>query len=442
MSDPGDPAIARLLAAVERLAGGDLDEPIALSERHDQLDALAHGINVLVDELRFATRSARNAMETAERANRAKTEFLRTMSHEIRTPVAAIMSLVAILGDPNTAARERQELAGRALSNGKQLVALIDDILDLSKVEAEILQVEAEPVSLRQIFAEVVASLGPSAAERGLRLVERVADEVPAFIESDARRVRQILLNLTGNALKFTERGEVRLSAGLVANGRAQLCIDVADSGIGIEPVEQLRLFAPFAQADPTIERRFGGSGLGLALSRGLAERLGGSLTLVSSSPHLGSTFRLILPSKIVAGVEPQRSASPQGLVQTRPLAGVRILLAEDNPDIRLSFSSILELAGATVDGVDDGPQAVELATTREFDVVVMDVWMPSLDGLESTRRIRNAGRTVPILALTADAMKEQRAECLSAGCDDYLSKPIDHEHLIEKILTYVRPRV
>jgi len=345
---------------------------------------------------------------------------------------------VAILGDPNLDEQERGELVGRALSNGKQLVVLIDDILDLSKVEAELLQVEAEPVSPRQILDEVVASLAPRAAEQELRLLRLVADDVPRFIESDARRVRQILLNLTGNAIKFTERGEVRLSAGFVPGARPQLVVEVSDTGIGIDPIEQVRLFAPFAQADSTIARRFGGSGLGLALSRGLAERLGGSLTLVRSAPREGATFRLVLPGKVVAGVEPEAPAPALSLVQTRPLAGVRILLAEDNPDIRLSFSSILELAGATVEGVDDGTEAVALATTRVFDVVVMDVWMPGLDGLESTRRIRRAGHTMPILALTADAMTEQRAECLGAGCDDYLSKPIDHEHLIATILTHV----
>jgi len=242
--------------------------------------------------------------------------------------------------------------------------------------------------------------------------------------------IKVILMNVIGNALKFTERGEVRVR--LCGDGAARLAIDVSDTGIGLTAEQRRGLFEPFQQADPGIARTYGGTGLGLVLSKRFAEALGGDLVVVASLPGVGSTFRITLRTDSEPVAQPAVASAGPAARPARPLAGVRVLLAEDNPDIRLALAELMELAGAEIVQAEDGREAVDQALSDAFDAVLMDVRMPGIDGLEATRMLRERGCRLPIVALTADAVKEHRAECLAAGYDDYLAKPVELPALVE----------
>jgi signal transduction histidine kinase/CheY-like chemotaxis protein len=434
-----DPArVAQLLASLEELAGGELDHTVAISPAHDSLDALAFGINVLVEELRYTSDGLRRARDVAESANLAKTAFLRNISHEIRTPLSAIIGLGDVLALEELDAARRHDVVGRIQTNARALLGLVDDLLDLSKVEAGKLQFEVAPMVLIDVVAEVVRSLEPEALRKSVELTIESLPGTPAAIDSDARRVRQILMNVIGNALKFTERGEIRVRLELCDERR--LAIDVIDTGIGLTVEQQRELFVPFQQADPTIARVYGGSGLGLMLSKRFAEALGGELVILTSRPGVGTTFRLTLPAR--RGEEMRAPRPPTAAPRprpSRPLAGLRVALAEDNHDIRTALAELLQVAGAEVALAADGHEAVRQALEVGFDVLLMDVRMPGLDGLEATRLLRQRGYARPIVALTADAMKEHRAECLAAGYDDYIAKPIEYPQLVEIVLRATR---
>jgi CheY-like chemotaxis protein len=364
---------------------------------------------------------------------------LRNISHEIRTPLSAIIGLVELLGAHDGAEERRQELLLRVLSNSRVLLALVDDLLDLAKVEAGRLHFEPVAVAPLEIVAETVANLENEAHRKGLRLSIETVGALTEVISTDPKRLRQILTNLVGNAIKFTERGTVTVRIG--GGARApQLVIDVADTGIGLTAAQAAGLFAPFRQGDGSIALRFGGSGLGLALSRRLAEGMGGTLEIATSAPGVGTTFRVVLPATAAAAPpSPPRKASraPSG----RELAGMRLLLAEDNRDIRETIMELLQLCGAEVVEAEDGLAAVRLAQSGTFDLILMDVRMPGVDGLEATRRLRSEGARMPIVALTADAVEEHRQVCLAAGCDDRVTKPIELAHLVDVVRGFVHAR-
>jgi signal transduction histidine kinase/CheY-like chemotaxis protein len=440
-SDLDDPRVTVLLEILERMAAGELDETIPISPRHDGLDAIAFGINALVGELRFSADHLRRAKEAAEHADQAKTAFVRNISHEIRTPITAILGAAQLLGDGKVATTQRLDLLARIRTNAQALLDLVDELLDLSKVVAGKLELEAAPMDPREVISDVVRSLAPQAEAKALRVILDGGDGVPAIIASDRRRVRQILMNVVGNAIKFTQSGTIAIR---LARAGDRLTIDVTDTGIGLTDGQRARLFVPFEQADPMIARTYGGTGLGLALSQRLAEGLGGGLELTASTPGAGTTFRITLAIPHEPAAEPARAPDGRAAFGARSLdelAGLAVLLVEDNADIRMAVYDLLELGGARVDQAAGGREAIDKVLAGRFDVVLMDVRMPDLDGLEATRTLRRRGCTLPIVALTADAVAEHRAECLAAGYDDYLVKPIDWGRLIEIVLKVCRAR-
>lgn len=388
----------------------------------------------------------------AQEATRAKSEFLANMSHEIRTPMTAILGYAGILAD-NVTNPDQLDAVNVIRRNGDHLLTLINQILDLSKVESGKLQIERVYCSPREILGEVISLIRVRAREKGLPLVLRYGGALPDMILTDPTRLRQILVNLVGNAIKFTQTGEVRVMASLAErpDGSRHLVCEVMDSGIGMTEEQIATLFQPFHQVDSSTSRQFGGTGLGLAISKRLAEVLGGSIT-VRSEPGNGSTFRMWIDAGPAMNA-PEATGSvgqtePEQDARRRPdpsaptdLAGVRVLLAEDGADNQRLISHLLRKAGAKVVTVENGRLAVEHALRRAaiegqlaepFHVILMDMQMPVLDGYAATRELRLAGYSAPIVALTAHAMAEDRQKCLDAGCDDYATKPVDRHYLLQ----------
>jgi signal transduction histidine kinase/ActR/RegA family two-component response regulator len=383
---------------------------------------------------------------SAEQASRTKSAFLANMSHEIRTPMAAVLGYADLLLDRDLGPAARLDHVQTIRRNGEHLLALLNDILDLSKIEAGKATVERIPCSLSRVLVDVVFLMRVRALGKGLHFDVRYATPVPESIHSDPTRLRQILENLIGNAIKFTDVGGVRVTVRCDDPGaaRPRLSFAVADTGLGLEPEQVARLFQPFTQADASTTRRFGGTGLGLTISQRFARMLHGAIA-VESVAGQGSTFTLTLEAEVVAGAPQRRSfeeacaaIAPDQGAPRRPerLTGRRVLLAEDGVDNQRLITALLERAGAEVTVADDGRIAVARAHAAAdagapFDVVLMDMQMPELDGYGATSRLRAEGYAGPIVALTAHAMSGDRERCLQAGCDGYLSKPIRRAELL-----------
>jgi signal transduction histidine kinase/CheY-like chemotaxis protein len=370
------------------------------------------------------------AKKAADLASRTKSDFLANMSHEIRTPMTAILGYADLLGDPGTSEADRREYLQIIRRNGEHLLELINEVLDLSKIEAGKLIVQPVCCDPGPIVREVEQLMRLRAASKQLELIVELDSDVPPSVCCDPFRLRQILVNLVGNAIKFTDRGSVRIAIRRGASGRVRF--DVTDTGIGMSTEQVGRLFRPFMQADASTTRRHGGTGLGLAISRRLAQMMNGDIT-VHSRPGAGSTFTAELPegTAVLARIPAANSDSEPG--RSGRLTG-RILLAEDGADNQRLLLTFLRKAGALVDLATDGRRAIELANnakTPGYDLILMDMQMPVVDGYDATRRLRGAGITIPIIALTAHAMDSDRAKCIEAGCSDYLSKPIDRSRLI-----------
>jgi len=439
--------IERIRSAALRIGQGDLGARVEV-ESADELGELSLALNDMAGSLAKAREvvernlselAAMNtdlaaARDQAEASSRAKSDFLANVSHEIRTPMTAMLGYVGLLSGGEGNEAERQEWADIAHRNGEFLLELINSILDLSKLESGRFELERQPTSLRTLIESAVAVVRPAARAKGLRIDIESGSELPRVISTDAVRTRQILVNLLGNAVKFTPRGFVRLSTQMLErdSGPPLLCFEVSDSGIGIPPDKQAAIFESFSQADTSTTRLYGGTGLGLTISRELARRLGGEVS-VRSEPGRGSTFRVTLdpgPLDLDAGrVEhPARAVCfPEEL--EAPLRG-RVLLVEDNPDSQRLLGTLLRRMGIEVELAENGRAACERALAsleagEDFDVILMDMQMPVLDGYGAAQQLRSAGYSAPIIALTAHSLQDERERCIAAGCDDYATKPI-----------------
>ena len=370
------------------------------------------------------------ACRDAEAATRAKSEFLANMSHEIRTPMNGIIGTISLLQDSGATEEQRDHL-NTIQSCGESLLQLINDILDLSKIEAGKLTLEQIPFSAETLVQDTVAVISPTAQEKGLTVFQKCDAGLPPAVLGDPLRLRQILLNLLSNAVKFTERGSVGVELSTVSRGgdSAELQFTVRDTGIGISPEVQKSIFEPFMQADSSTTRRYGGTGLGLTISRRLIAMMKGRLEL-ESEPGRGTCFRITVTLPVTTDrVAQRRWAEDRILPAKRPL---RILLAEDNGINQKVAVLLLRKMGHEVDVVGDGEQAVAAVGRDIYDLVLMDCQMPVMDGYAATRAIRqlNLSSRVPIIAMTANAMPEDRRRCAEAGMDDYVSKPISIAHL------------
>ncbi len=443
---------ALLRPASERGAAVVVLRAIQTDSSTAQLSSLTQRIQALNAELRKRRKMEVCLLETthrAEAASRAKTEFLANMSHEIRTPMTAILGYADLLledGDLSRIPHDRLEAIDAIKRNGQHLLQVINDILDISKIEAGALGIERIAFSVTEMLDELTTLMSAQAQRKGIELYARSTTPIPTEIRSDPTRIRQILFNLLANAIKFTESGAVGC---VVALDGSNLQFRVEDTGIGIDPEALERLFEPFEQADMSTTRRFGGTGLGLAICSHLTRLLGGSIQ-VESVLGQRTCFSLSLPvgelrdvpltdytrRSIAVGHEPRTRRSQR-------LEG-RVLLAEDGADNRRLLGTIVQKAGLELEMALNGREAVErtreaVRRSQPFDVILMDMQMPVLDGYDATREIRALGIGVPIIALTAHALSEDRERCLNAGCDHFATKPIRPAHLLsllERFLT------
>ena len=384
----------------------------------------------VTDQKRIA-RINETAKQHAESANFAKSAFLANMSHEVRTPVAAILGFSELIAAPDLSPEDRASFTKAIRRNGQLLTNIINDILDISKVEAGQLSVDIHETSVQENLNDVLEILKVRAAEKNIGFTVSYSETVPKTIYTDPLRLRQILFNVVGNAIKFTEKGEVSLRVDLreTSGAVSQLIFEVSDTGIGISPIDAEKLFHPFSQADLSNTRRFGGAGLGLALSRGLANLLGGDVCLARSEKDLGSTFIVSIdrgPLPLIEYVPMDNSGIAISEAQPALLEGLRVLIVEDSEDNRIIISRLLKKYGALVESCDDGKAGVEAAMSNRFDAVLMDIQMPIMDGYEAVSELRRRGYGKPVIALTAHALREERLYCLDAGFDEHISKPVD----------------
>jgi signal transduction histidine kinase/ActR/RegA family two-component response regulator len=395
----------------------------------------AHQINASNQRLRQALDEMRAAKEEAERASRAKSDFVSRMSHELRTPMNAILGFAQLL-ESEALAPEHRDYVGEINRAGSHLLELINKVLDLAKIEAGQLTIEQIPFDLRHTLDEVSALVSERAKEKGLELQFYAASDLPQRILGDPTRLRQVLINLIGNAEKFTLQGSIEVRIEPVANA-TKIQFSVRDSGIGMDADTLARLFQPFAQADESTTRKFGGTGLGLKISQDLVHAMGGEIQ-VESSPGKGSRFWFNLPAHPAPGLVPviPKISEPIASATDAALHG-HVLLVEDNRINQVVATRMLDKLGLTYDVANHGGEAIDRVLAKDYDLILMDMEMPELDGPEATRRIRGmeaaaSKKPIPIIAMTANALHEDRDRCLASGMDDHMAKPVEITRLEE----------
>ena len=398
-----------------------------LYEANQQLQAQAARLELTVLE---RTRALEEALASMQDALRAKGEFLAVVSHEIRTPMNGMLGMAQLL-QMTELSEEQRRYVDTIQTSGEMLLAIINDILDMSKLDSGKVRLETRPLQPRQVVREVVDLLGAQAQSKGLYLDTEVDADVPAWVHGDATRLKQIITNLVGNALKFTHHGGVRIAMKMVQAGAVLEC-QVQDTGIGIPPDKVHRLFERFSQVDSSINRRYGGTGLGLVICKHLVEAMGGVIS-AQSRQHAGTTFTFRIPAKSAA--PPPQAVAPAGSPAQAP-AGLRILLVEDNAVNQMLAMGMLQKLGCNADLARDGEEALDQVRRADYDLILMDMQMPKIDGLTATRAIRTMSlRQQPqIVALTANAMASDRDLCLAAGMNDFLAKPFKASELQEKL--------
>ena len=433
----------------------------AAPTREPDGSTLWHGYVADITDRKQAEQNLIEAHAAAEEANRAKSAFLANMSHEIRTPLTAMLGFAEILGEEDNSSQmqeHRKNITETIKKSGKHLLTILNDILDLSKIEANKMTVEKVETSPLSLLCEVETLMSPSATGKGVRLDVSLSSPLPDRIQGDPTRLRQVLLNLVGNSIKFTEAGRIQIKASSICeNNCTFLVVDIEDTGMGMSSEQTERVFSLFGQGDNSMTRIHGGTGLGLSLSRRFARMMGGDVQLMHTEIGRGSCFRMQIPLEPLAdakwfvsleqfkfSLKSDALAEPPAATKIR-LSG-RILLAEDGIDNQRLIAFHLRSAGATVETADNGRIALEMiehqeAAGRPFDLLVSDMQMPEMDGYSLARSLRESGSKIPILALTANAMSDDEQKCIDAGCDDYTTKPISKSLLVSKCESWLGKR-
>lgn len=412
-----------------------------LSERKSHEERLKASYAQLENSVQARTNELLFAKQAAENASLTKSTFLANMSHEIRTPLGAIMGFADLLGSSDFKAEDFDSYLSIIKRNSTLLLRIIDDILDLSKVEAGKMDIEKTKFSLPDLIKDMTTMLNLKAQENSIRLVQENLTTIPNLVISDPTRLRQILNNVVGNAIKFTEKGEVLISVSFLDN---LLTIEVKDTGRGISEEQAGKLFQPFTQADAATNRKFGGTGLGLALTKNLCIMMGGDFVLLESSLGKGSCFKATikvdLPSKYDLNALPKSNSkisSSELMTNQNLLLDLKILLIEDSVDNQQLIKTVLKKSGASIDIANDGVEGTEKALGGNYDIILMDIQMPRMDGIEAVKILRKKGYQKPIIALTAHAMREHKSEALNAGFTDYLSKPLERQPMLEMLVKF-----
>lgn len=404
---------------------------------HAWIESLLIPEGILIGLLCSQLHKARRA---AEVANEAKSFFLANISHEMRTPLTAIKGFSELFANENDSIpADQKKLWIQSIQRNSHLLSrIIQDILDLSKVEAGALHLEKQSFEVKRLLREVEEILSPQAAHKNIKLNISVDQSVPEFIHSDPYRAQQILINLIGNSIKFTDVGSIKVAVQAVERKNSMLSFTIEDSGIGIPASEQMILFLPFSQVNRTLSRKSGGTGLGLVLSRKLAGLLGGDVRLIESLSGKGSTFVFEMTYEKVSTCEVKKLSEPHKIVPISFPRPISILLADDAPDNRMLLGHILTAAGAIVECTENGLEATQKAQLKSYDCLLIDLQMPVMDGYEATRTIRRRDIHTPIIALTAHGFQDERQKVLAAGFSGFLTKPVSSHELIEAIVNFL----